>query len=390
MNEDTYEEFENAVTLSIDSVSTEKRKSLRANDKNFVTKEMRKAIMKRSYLENRKFEQRTEEATLAFKKHKNYCNRLRKRTKRNHYDNLDLKNITDNTKFWNTLCPLFSDKGGVRDKIVLVENSEIISEKKEVAETFNTYFASSSDSLGIIENKLLLNSISETDLDVEKCIEKFEFHPSIINIKRHVHIDVRFSYSPITQKEIENEIAALDPKKNGGCIPTKLLKEISPLVSKPLANIWNTQLIRDKIFSGKLKLGDITPVFKALERTLKKNYRPITLLTLVSKLFEKIMDKQANDFIERFLSKYLCGYRKEFNCEIAMVAMIERWKKSMDNGEYAAGVLLDLSKAFDTINHELLIAKMYAYGFSIDALKIVRSYLSDRWCRTKIDGSYSN
>ena len=390
MKEDTYEEFENAVTLSIDSVSTEKRKSLRANDKNFVTKEMRKAIMKRSYLENRKFEQRTEEATLAFKKHKNYCNRLRKRTKRNHYDNLDLKNITDNTKFWNTLCPLFSDKGGVRDKIVLVENSEIISEKKEVAETFNTYFASSSDSLGIIENKLLLNSISETDLDVEKCIEKFEFHPSIINIKRHVHIDVRFSYSPITQKEIENEIAALDPKKNGGCIPTKLLKEISPLVSKPLANIWNTQLIRDKIFSGKLKLGDITPVFKALERTLKKNYRPITVLTVVSKLFEKIMDKQANDFIERFLSKYLCGYRKEFNCEIAMVAMIERWKKSMDNGEYAAGVLLDLSKAFDTINHELLIAKMYAYGFSIDALKIVRSYLSDRWCRTKIDGSYSN
>ena len=262
--------------------------------------------------------------------------------------------------------------------------------KKEVAETFNTYLASSSDSLGIIENKLLLNSISETDLDVEKCIEKFEFHPSIINIKRHVHIDVRFSYSPITQKEIENEIAALDPKKNGGCIPTKLLKEISPLVSKPLANIWNTQLIRDKIFSGKLKLGDITPVFKALERTLKKNYRPITVLTVVSKLFEKIMDKQANDFIERFLSKYLCGYRKEFNCEIAMVAMIERWKKSMDNGEYAAGVLLDLSKAFDTINHELLIAKMYAYGFSIDALKIVRSYLSDRWCRTKIDGSYSN
>ena len=61
----------------------------------------------------------------------------------------------------------------------------------------------------------------------------------------------------------------------------------------------------------------------------------------------------------------------------------------MDNGEYAAGILLDLSKPFDTINHELLIAKMYAYGFSIDALKIVRSYLSDRWIRTKIDGSHS-
>ena len=72
-----------------------------------------------------------------------------------------------------------------------------------------------------------------------------------------------------------------------------------------------------------------------------------------------------------------------------MVSMIERMKKSKDNREYAACVLLDLSKAFDTINHELLIAKMYAYGFSLDSLKIVHSYLSDRWHRTKIDGSYS-
>ena len=136
-------------------------------------------------------------------------------------------------------------------------------------------------------------------------------------------------------------------------------------LGKIISYIWNTQLIQDKTYSNKLKLGDITPVFKALESTLKKNYRPITVLTVVSKLFEKIMDKQANDFIEKFLSKYLCGYRKEFNCEIAMVAMIEKWKKAKDNGEYAAGVLLDLLKAFDTINHKLLIAKMNAYGLGL-------------------------
>ena len=62
---------------------------------------------------------------------------------------------------------------------------------------------------------------------------------------------------------------------------------------------------------------------------------------------------------------------------------------SRDKREYSGAVLMDLSKAFDTINHELLVAKMHAYGFSIDALKIVHSYLSDRWHRTKIDGSYS-
>ena len=204
MKEDTYEEFENAVTLSLNSVSAEKKRTLRANDKDFVTKEMRKAIMRRSFLENQKFELKTEESILAFKKQKNYCNRLRKRTRKNYYDNLDLRKITDNNKFWDTLCPLFSDKGGIREKIVLVENNEIISGKKEVAEIFNNYFAGSADSLGITENKLLLNSVPETDIDVEKCIKKFESHPSIINIKRHVQIDVRFDYSPITHKEIEN------------------------------------------------------------------------------------------------------------------------------------------------------------------------------------------
>ena len=122
---------------------------------------------------------------------------------------------------------------------------------------------------------------------------------------------------------------------------------------------------------------------------MKKNYRPITVLVVVSKLFEKIMDKQSNDYMEKFLSKYLCGYRKNFNCEVAMVPMIESWKKARDNGEHAGGILMDLSKAFDTINHGLLIAKLHAYGFSMNALKIAHSYLSNRWHRTKIDGTYS-
>ena len=274
---------------------------------------------------------------------------------------------------------------------MLLENERIISNSTDVAETFNNYFqiSGSVESLGITENKLLLNPVSEQHFDVEKCIAKFESHPSIISIKRHVKIEVRFEYTPITEAEMDDQIAALNSKKNGGCIPTKLLKEMHHIVRKPLAEVWNNEVIKDKTFSTKLKLGDITPVFKALQNTFKKNYRPITVLTVVSKLFEKIMDKQSNDYMEKYLSKHLCGYRKEFNCQVAMVPMIERWKKARDNGQHAGGVMMDLSKAFDTINHELLIAKLHAYGFSMDALKIVHSYLNNRWHRTKIDGSFS-
>ena len=95
------------------------------------------------------------------------------------------------------------------------------------------------------------------------------------------------------------------------------------------------------------------------------------------------------DYIDKYLSPYLCGYHKGFNAQYALIAMIENWKKSVDKGGHAGGILMDLSKAFDTINHKLLIAKLHAYGFSRGALEIIYSYLTDRWQRTKINTSFS-
>ena len=87
----------------------------------------------------------------------------------------------------------------------------------------------------------------------------FETHPSIISIKNHVKVDSEFSFSPVTAEDIKNEINALNPKKNGGSIPTKQLKEVGDIVSEPIAMIWNTEIIQKNIFAGQLKLADITP-----------------------------------------------------------------------------------------------------------------------------------
>ena len=102
------------------------------------------------------------------------------------------------------------------------------------------------------------------------------------------------------------------------------------------------------------------------------------------------MQKQMVAYIEKFLSPYLCGYRKGFNAQYALIAMIEKWKKCLDGNGFAGAILMDLSKAFDTINHELLIAKLAAYGFEESALETVHSYLSDRWQRTKVNTWFSN
>ena len=95
-------------------------------------------------------------------------------------------------------------------------------------------------------------------------------------------------------------------------------------------------------------------------------------------------------YIDKFLSAYLFGFRKGHNTEQCLIAMVELWRKALDNKHSAGAVLTDLSKAFDCLNHNLLIAKLEAYGFHISALRFVYNYLIERKQRTKVDDSYSS
>jgi len=131
----------------------------------------------------------------------------------------------------------------------------------------------------------------------------------------------------------------------------------------------------------------VTPIFKKGDDTkVMKNYRPVSILYI----YEKLLQKQISTHMEKYLSPFLCGYRKENSTQQALLSMIENWKLSLDNKGYAGAVLMDLSKAFDTLDHELLLAKLQAYGFSKDALLLINNYLSNRWQRTKIDTNYSS
>ena len=102
------------------------------------------------------------------------------------------------------------------------------------------------------------------------------------------------------------------------------------------------------------------------------------------------MQKQISGYISNYLSPYLCGYRKGFSSQQALLSLIENWKMVLDKKGFGGAVLMDLSKAFDTIKHDLLIAKLYAYGFSKESLKLLHSYLSNRWHRTKINKKFSS
>ena len=101
------------------------------------------------------------------------------------------------------------------------------------------------------------------------------------------------------------------------------------------------------------------------------------------------MNEQMYEYMENFLSDYLFGYRSGYGPQYCLVAMIEMWKKALDERKVAGAILTDLSKAFDCTSHELLIAKLEAYGFEKSALILIYDYLRRRMQRTKVNGSYS-
>ena len=188
-------------------------------------------------------------------------------------------------------------------------------------------------------------------------------------------------------KELNN----LDRTKNEtfGDIPFKCLKSSSNEIALHLLHIWNHQIIDQNIFQSLLKLADVTPVFKKGDPTSVKNYRPVSVLPNVSKFFERIMLKQILEQMNKYLSHNLCVYRKGFNTQTDLTMLIEKWEKILDDNGYAGAALMDLSNAFYTINHNLLIAKLHAYSFSKEALTLIASCLSDRWQHVKINDTFS-
>jgi hypothetical protein len=129
-----------------------------------------------------------------------------------------------------------------------------------------------------------------------------------------------------------------------------------------------------------LKLAIVTPIFKANENNIFENYRPISVLSCFSKLLEKLMYSRLINFIDKnqILSKHQYGFRKSRSTEFAIIELVDKITKGIDQGQYTLGIFLDLSKAFDTINHRILIEKLELYGIRGICLKWFKNYLENR------------
>ena len=356
-----------------------------------MNKSLSKAFMHRSKLKNNYNKKPTETNKLLYKKQRNFCVNLLKKEKKKYYNNLDLRIFDDNKTFWQRIKPLFSDKQNLlQSNIIIVEKEIIISDKKQVAEKLNNFFIEAVESLEI-EHYASDNHDGFQLENIGEIVKMYESHPSILKIKENVNVENKFLFKDMTSQDFEKEISKLNPNKASieNDIPAKTLIGSKDIVSDYLANIYNNSKQEQK-YPLSLKAADVTPIHKKDDKTALKNYRPVSLIPIVSKLFERNMYDEILLYINRFLSPYLFGYRKGYNTEKCLTAMLEMWRKALDEKKSAGGILTDLSKAFDCLNHNLLIAKLEAYGLDISALEFIYNYLKERKQRTKVSCSYSS
>ena len=159
-----------------------------------------------------------------------------------------------------------------------------------------------------------------------------------------------FTFDEIETDSVKKMIDTLDSRKSGifGGIPANWLNYVSGIAAKFLHTVWNDEVLKDLEFPSELKLAGIVPAFKKRRVNF---YRPISLLPIISKIFERIMLNQITTYMNEHLSLYLCGYRKGFNTQTALSSHIEKRKQIIDSKSYGAAILMDLSKAFDAIDH---------------------------------------
>ena len=353
-----------------------------------MTKELRKEHMKRSRLRNIYLKNRHETNAKAYKQQRNKCVSMLKMAKKAYFEKLQPSQISDSKKFWPTVNPLFTDKGITTDKITLIENNLIVSDDKNVAEIFNNFFSNAVKNLNIdyyehfsFDRYFLCKDIENND-PILKAIEKYENHPSIQKINEINNKKECFSFKYTNLKSVITEIHNLNESKScpNESLPAKVSKDITDTIAPKIVIDFNLS-ITSGLFPQDQKLADVTPIFKNDDKQFKGNYRPVSILPALSKIFEKLLSYQINDFMKDKLEIYLCGFRKGMSAKNCILFMIERLKKCLDNNGKTGILLTDLSKAFDSLVHDLFIAKLHAYGFDYMALKLINSYLS---CKCKL------
>ena len=331
--------------------------------KPWMTKKLFTLIRKRSQL-HKSFKREPFNPTLAskYRKFRNFVSNEVKATKSSFYKTEYEKcqnNVNEKWRFINNM--LKKDFGNSMGPTKLQIGAETFDDQNEVAEIMNTHFVN-------IGNNLT-SKLPTPDTN----------YNSLLPIKPTIPIE--FNFNNVLEDEILDVIESFQIKKATGIdnISVRILKENKLTLISALTHLTNSVISGSK-FPDCLKIARVTPLFKKGSKTDPNNYRPISILPALSKVIEKILTKQIRAFMEDFnlFTDTQYGFREKRNTTGALNRLFEKIYFNLDAGQITYGIFLDFSKAFDTVNHEILLKKLEFYNFSQTSINLLKSYLSKR------------
>ena len=345
--------------------------TMRPNDKPWFDSDLRRELRLRDRLRKRSLRYNNVNDINKYKRQRNKVNGLKRRAKEQFYANLDgfMSTISPhNSSYWNILKYLMKGTGSTTPipplKIDANSADDIAFTDLEKADLLNQYFSS-------------VAQIDDTGSTL----------PPLDNIHHQ-----SLSHVVITEKEIVDLIMSLPTNKASGPdgINHRLLKSICNSIAQPLCILFNISL-RDCKFPSQWKLAHVIPIYKKGDKSMPSNYRPISLLSVFGKLFERLILKYLHNYFHfnKLLNIYQSGFTPGHSTSLQLIEIYHNICSALDNQNVYCMVFCDISKAFDRVWHRGLLYKLRNYGIRGHLLSWIQDYLTNRKQKVLVNGGLS-
>ena len=372
----SFDRFDKKVSEIVDRYVPLKKvnkKELRLQTKPWITPGIIKSIKRRDkllrlYIKTNEIN-RKEEIHSQYKVLRNKITTLIRNSKKNHLQNYFTKNAQDIRKTWSGIKNIINIKptSKAQPASILVDN-KLETDPSKIAEGFNTYFSTIA----------------------EKLQQEIHFEENNFTKYLNTPLNHNFLFKPVDSNQIIFIIDSLENSKASGphSIPTEILKIIKFNICLPLKELINMSFATG-VYPDKLKIAKVIPIFKNKgDQLLVSNYRPISLLSNINKIFEKLVYSRLYSFLNlhNCIFELQFGFRAKHSTNHALFSLTEMIREALDNSNFACGIFIDLQKAFDTVDHQILLKKLEHYGIRGLANNWFKSYLLNRQQFVSING----
>lgn len=345
-----------------------------SKDKLWITKSIKKSSQTKDMLYKKWLGTKNNSDELKYKAYRKVYKKVLQKAQSLYYEKLFDTKVSNMKQLWsnlNRVCNAKKDRKNNNCIEMLQTDKGIIKSPAAIGNAFNRFFCNIGHDLA---KKLPTTSNNFTDY------------------MKTANINSIF-VEPVTKTEILYIIGKLKNKKSSGhdCIHVSLIKENKELFSEPLEILYNLSLTTGQV-PDKLKIAKVIPLFKGGDKSVISNYRPISILSVFNKILEKLVYNRVYNFLHKCnsLYNYQFGFRKNYSTSLALLDTLDSCYTNLDSKKYVIGIYLDVAKAFDSVDHNILLHKLYSYGIRGVMHDWFRNYLTNRQLYTVVNNHSSD